>query len=145
MKPMTESEWQAFLRAGTRTGKLAFVLPSGRPTVAPVWVVLEDDGVIRGQTTKASAKAKAFARDARASLIVDLEAPPYAFVRVDGEIALDEDPAEVRRIATATGARYMGADRAEEFGARNGGEDELGDGGGRFGSQAIIHTIRIVS
>ena len=33
---------------------------------------------------------------------------------------------EVRRIATMCGARYMGAERAEEFGARNGVTGELG-------------------
>ncbi len=125
MRPMTETEWQRFLREGTRTGKLGIILPSGRPAVTPVWFVLEDDGVIRGQTAKASAKVRALRKEPRVSLVVDLEAIPYAYVRVDGEVRLNEDPTEVRRVATATGARYMGAERAEEFGARNGGDDEV--------------------
>ena len=39
---------------------------------------------------------------------------------VSGPVELVEDVAEVRRWATAIGARYMGAARADEFGARNG-------------------------
>nr|WP_242417987.1 hypothetical protein [Frankia sp. CpI1-P] len=40
-------------------------------------------------------------------------------------MALSEDVAEVRRWATRIAARYMGADRAEEYGARNGVPGEL--------------------
>jgi hypothetical protein len=56
---------------------------------------------------------------------VDLERPPYAFVQVQAEAELSEDPEELVRTATAIGARYMGADRAEEFGRRNGVPGEL--------------------
>jgi hypothetical protein len=56
---------------------------------------------------------------------VDLEEPPYAFVQVQGEAELSEDPAELIRTATAIAARYMGAGRAEEFGRRNGVPGEL--------------------
>ena len=59
-------------------------------------------------------------------LTVDLEQAPYAFVQVQGVAEVTEELDEVRRIATLTGARYMGADRAEEFGARNGVPGELG-------------------
>ena len=41
-------------------------------------------------------------------------------MQVQGSVTLSEDPDELRRTATALGERYMGADRAEEFGARNG-------------------------
>jgi hypothetical protein len=44
---------------------------------------------------------------------------------VQGEVELSEDPAEQLRTATAIGARYMGADRAEEFGRRNAVPGEL--------------------
>ena len=59
-------------------------------------------------------------------LTVDLEQAPYAFVQVQGVAEVTEELGEVRRIATLAGARYMGADRAEEFGARNGVPGELG-------------------
>lgn len=54
-----------------------------------------------------------------------MEEPPYAFVQVQGEAELSEDPAELIRTATAIVARYMGAGRAEEFGKRNAVPGEL--------------------
>jgi PPOX class probable F420-dependent enzyme len=113
-----------FLSHGTRTGKLSWLSASGRPLVAPVWFVIDGDGLVfnTGQDT---AKGRALARDPRVSLCVDLEQPPYAFVQVQAEAELSEDPAELLRTATAIAARYMGADRAEEFGQRNAVPGEL--------------------
>ncbi len=114
-----------FLSTGTRTGKLGYVASDGRPLVAPIWFVVEGDELLFN-TGDHSAKAKAFARDPRVVLTVDLEEPPYGFVQVQGTVSITEELDEVRRIATLTGGRYMGADRAEEFGARNGVAGELG-------------------
>lgn len=122
---MSESEWSAFLRAGTRTGKLSVNVPSGRPTVTPVWFVFETDGVLRMNTSGSSAKAKALAVDPRACLIVDLEAPPYAYVRVDATASIVDDPESTLRVATEIGRRYMGEALAEDFGRRNGGEGQV--------------------
>ena len=58
-------------------------------------------------------------------ICVDSEVPPFGFVQVQGEATVSEDPDEVGRSATAIGARYMGADRAAEFGKRNGMPGEL--------------------
>jgi PPOX class probable F420-dependent enzyme len=113
-----------FLSHGTRTGKLSYLAASGRPLVAPVWFVVEDGSLVFN-TNKDTAKGRALARDPRVSLCVDLEEPPYAFVQVQGEAELSEDPAELIRTATAIAARYMGAARAEEFGRRNGVPGEL--------------------
>ena len=76
-------------------------------------------------THETSGKAKALRREGRASLVVDEEEPPYSFVKVDGPVSLDDDLDAVRAVATRIGGRYMGADRAEEFGARNGVAGEL--------------------
>jgi PPOX class probable F420-dependent enzyme len=119
-----EAEVRAFLAEGTRTGKLSFLSPSGRPLVTPVWFVVEDDTLVFN-TGKDTAKGRALARDPRVSLCVDLEAPPYAFVQVQGTAKLSEDPGELVRTATAIAARYMGPERAEEFGKRNGVPGEL--------------------
>jgi hypothetical protein len=54
-----------------------------------------------------------------------LEEPPYGFVQVQGDAELSEDPGELLSTATAIAARYMGQDRAEEFGKRNGVPGEL--------------------
>jgi PPOX class probable F420-dependent enzyme len=116
---VTDPEINAFLTAGTRTGKLSSANADGRPLVVPVWFIVED-GCIVFNTGKESAKGRALVRDPRATLCTDLEEPPYAFVQVQGEAGLSEDPGELRRTATAIAARYLGLDRAEEFGRRNG-------------------------
>ena len=71
-------------------------------------------------TGKNTAKGRAIARDPRLVVCVDLEEPPFAFVQVQGTATVDEDPHELLRTATAIGRRYMGPDRADEFGRRNG-------------------------
>lgn len=121
---MTDPKISAFLGAGTRTGKLAYAGADGRPLVAPVWFIVED-GVLVFNTGKNTAKGRALARDPRAALCVDLEEPPYAFVQVQGDTELSEDPGELVRTATAIAARYMGQDRAAEYGKRNGVPGEL--------------------
>lgn len=124
MRQMTRDEARAFLLAGTRTAKLAVTRRDGRPHVVPVWFVLDGDDVLftTGATT---VKGLSLRQDGRVSLCVDDERPPYAYVRIDGHATLGEDPAELRRFATLIGGRYMGADRAEEFGARNAVPGEL--------------------
>ena len=105
-------------------GKLAYVGMDGRPLVTPVWFIA-GDGCIVFNTFCKSAKARALARDPRVTLCTDLEEPPYAFVQVQGEAELSEDPGDLLRIAAMIAARYMGPDRAEEFGKRNGVPGEL--------------------
>jgi PPOX class probable F420-dependent enzyme len=121
---VTDPEVSAFLGTGTRTGKLAFTGGDGRPLVAPVWFIVED-GTLVFNTGKNTAKGKALARDPRTTLCVDLEEPPFAFVQVQGNAELSEDPDELVRTATAIAARYMGRDSAEEFGKRNAVAGEL--------------------
>jgi PPOX class probable F420-dependent enzyme len=127
-EPVTDQTFEAkvrdFLAQGTRTGKLAFLAASGRPLVAPVWFIVEGDSLVFN-TNSQTAKGRALARDPRASMCVDEEEPPYAFVQVQGEAELSEDPAELLRTATVIAARYMGGDRAEEFGKRNAVPGEL--------------------
>ena len=124
MASLSDPEVRDFLAHGTRTGKLAFLAADGRPLVAPVWFVVEDDALVFN-TGRETAKGRALARDPRASLCVDEEQSPYAFVQVQGEAELSEDPGELVRTATAIAARYMGAERAGEFGQRNGVPGEL--------------------
>lgn len=105
--------------SGTLTGKLATVRSDGRPHVAPIWFVLDGDDVIFN-TADTSVKGKNLARDKRVSISVDDQAPPYAFAIIEGTAELSTDSDEVIRWATAIGRRYMGDDRAGEFGRRNG-------------------------
>lgn len=121
---MTDTETQEFLLTGTRTGKLAWVSQTGAPHVAPIWFTLDGDDIIFN-THSESGKGKALQREGRASLVVDLEEPPFAFVKIDGTITIDDDLDNVRAVAKNIGRRYMGEDRAEEFGERNGVPGEL--------------------
>lgn len=114
----------AFLSEGTRTGKLGYTASDGRPLVAPVWFVIDGDA-LAFNTGKDTAKGRALARDPRAVICVDDQRPPYSFVQVQGTVTISEDPADLVDIATRAGARYMGADRADEYGRRNGVPGEL--------------------
>jgi PPOX class probable F420-dependent enzyme len=124
MNNMTRHEALVFLATGTRTGKLATVRADGHPHVVPVWFIVEGEDLVFN-TWHTSVKARNLRADARASLVVDYQEPPYGYVMVEGVVELIDDLDEVRRAATAIGARYMGEDRAQEFGARNGVAGEL--------------------
>jgi len=114
----------AFLSAGTRTGMLGYVAADGRPLVAPVWFVV-DDGQLAFNTGRDTSKGRALGRDPRVVICVDDPHPPYSFVQVQGVVTVSEDPQDVLDIATRAGGRYMGADRADEFGRRNAVPGEL--------------------
>jgi PPOX class probable F420-dependent enzyme len=118
MEIMTDSEWRAFVLEGTRTGKAGVTRKDGTPHVTPIWFVLDGDDLLF-TTYHESIKARVLARDPRLSVCVDDQTPPYSYVMMQAEARLTEDLDELRTWATAIGARYMGADRAEEFGARN--------------------------
>lgn len=124
MREMSREEAIEFLSMGTRTGKLATVRSDGRPHVVPIWFVVDGDDIVF-TTWHESVKCSNMQRSGEAALAVDLEEPPYAYVSVEGETRLSDDPDELLAIATRIGGRYMGADRAEEFGRRNGVEGEL--------------------
>ncbi|MBD2900465.1 PPOX class F420-dependent oxidoreductase [Actinomadura sp. RB99] len=115
---MTDSEWRAFVLEGTRTGKAGVTRKDGTPHVTPIWFVLDGDDLLF-TTYHESIKARVLARDPRLSVCVDDQTPPFSYVMMQAEARLIEDLDELRKWATAIGGRYMGADRAEEFGARN--------------------------
>ena len=119
MREMTTEEALEFMATGTRTAKIAWVASDGRPHVAPMWFIVEDGNVLFNTSAEVG-KSRALRRDPRISLVVDVEEPPYAFVKVDGTVEITEDPDELLRVATLIGGRYMGADQAEAYGARNG-------------------------
>ncbi|MFF4117065.1 PPOX class F420-dependent oxidoreductase [Streptomyces sp. NPDC001714] len=121
---MTDEEWRAFVSHGTRTGKLSTVNADGSPHVAPVWFLLDGDELVFN-TGKGTVKGRNLARDGRVALCVDDDRPPFHFVVLNGRARLSEDLGELRDSATRIAARYMGAERAEEFGARNGVPGEL--------------------
>lgn len=121
---MTEEQWRAFVSQGTRTGKLSTVRADGSPHVAPIWFVLDGDDLVFN-TAKDSVKGRNLTRDGRVALCVDDDRPPFAFVVLEGRAVLSEDVDDLRHWAARIGGRYMGENRAEEFGKRNGVPGEL--------------------
>jgi PPOX class probable F420-dependent enzyme len=126
MRIMSPEEVDAFLSHGTRTGKLATVRADGRPHVVPDWFVLDPaNGDILFNTGDNTVKGKNLRRDPRLTLVVDEEAPPYAYVQIEGIATLSADLDEMLPWSTAIGGRYMGAENAEAFGKRNAVPGEL--------------------
>ena len=121
---MTPDEIRAFLRHGTRTAKLATSGSSGQPHVMPVWFVLDGEEMVF-TTWGDSVKGRNLRRNPGAAVVVDDEVAPFAFVHIRGRVTLSEDLEELLRFATAIGCRYMGVDRAGEFGRRNAVPGEL--------------------
>jgi PPOX class probable F420-dependent enzyme len=117
--------WREFVSAlPARTAKLGVVRADGSPHVAPVWVDLDGEDVVF-TTSADTIKGKAILRDGRVCLCWDDERPPFNFVTVSGTATTSTDPDQLLYWATRIGGRYMGADRAEEFGRRNGVPPEM--------------------
>jgi PPOX class probable F420-dependent enzyme len=124
MTEMSSDEQRRFLLTGTRTAKVATVRRDGQPHVAPIWFVMDGDELVF-TTSRSSVKGRALLRDGRICVCVDDERPPYAFVMIEGTVTLLDDLDQLRYWATRIGGRYMGEQRAEEYGMRNGVPGEL--------------------
>ncbi|KOT66555.1 MULTISPECIES: PPOX class F420-dependent oxidoreductase [Streptomyces] len=123
-RKMSKDEWQSFLSEGTRTGKLSTVRADGSPHIAPVWFLLDGDDLVFN-TGADTVKGRNIARDGRVALCVDDDRPPFSFAIAEGRAETSDELSEVRAWATRIAARYMGKERAEEYGARNGVPGEL--------------------
>jgi len=123
MKPMSIEEVVAFMRSGSRTGKLGVTRRDGQPHIAPIWFDFDDNtGELIFVMGRASLKARCIVRDPRICVCVDTMEMPFDFARIDGIASIttyDDDQAELLRWATETCRRYVGDDRAAEFGQRN--------------------------
>ena len=111
---MTPAARRAFLTEGTRTGIFATTRFDGRPHAVPVCFVLDDDDVLF-LTNGASAKGRAVQRDPRATLVVDDERPPFAFVMIEGTAEASRNAADIDRVAPRIAERYYGPDSVEDF------------------------------
>ncbi len=124
MQEMTDAEYRSFLVDRARTASLATVRADGRPHVVPIWFDLDGETFVftSGETT---VKARNMRRDARVSLCVDDEEPPFHFVLVEGTAEMTADDPDLLHWATRIGGRYMGAELAEAYGRRNAVPGEL--------------------
>lgn len=125
MQHMTPDEYRHFMLATARTGKIASVREDGRPHLAPIWFDMEGD-LIYFTSWHTTVKAHNFQRDPRVSLCVDDHLPPFSFAIVEGTVEeVKVTPQERIVWATRIARRYMGDDKAEAYGKRNGVEGEL--------------------
>ena len=111
--------WQHFVSdVPARTAKLAVVRADGSPHVAPVWVDIDGDDIVF-MTAADTVKGRAILRDPRVSLCWDDEQPPFSFVTITGTATTSTDSAQLLYWGTRIGGRYMGSERANEYGRRN--------------------------
>jgi len=111
--------WRDFVgELPARTAKLAVTRADGSPHVAPVWVDLDGDDIVL-MTSADTIKGKSILRDGRVCLCFDDERPPFDFVVIAGTTTTSTEPEDLVFWGTRIGGRYMGADRAEEYGRRN--------------------------
>ncbi|WP_424184071.1 PPOX class F420-dependent oxidoreductase [Actinokineospora sp. G85] len=124
MHTMTQAEWTTFANHGTRTGKLATTRKDGSPHIAPVWFLVDGHRLVF-MTGADTLKGRNLRRDGRFALCVDLEEEPFAYVLFQAEARISDDLDEMLPWSTRIAARYMGSNRAEEFGKRNAAPGEL--------------------
>lgn len=124
MRTMSPDERRAFLLEGTRTAKVAVTRRDGRPHVLPAWFLLDGDDVVF-TTGAATVRGRALRREGRASLCVDEERAPYAFVRINGPVTISEDSDQLHHWAGRIAARYMGEALAGRYADRNAVPGEL--------------------
>jgi PPOX class probable F420-dependent enzyme len=124
MPKMTEAEAWAFLEVGSRPATFATVRPDGRPLAVPTWYAVDGREIVF-TTWHTTVKASNLRRDGHVAVVVQDPEPPYDYAAVEGEAVLIDDLELCRAISTRLGAKYMGVDRAEEFGLRNGVPGEL--------------------
>jgi PPOX class probable F420-dependent enzyme len=115
---MTRAELLDFLTVGTRTGKLATTSPAGEPHVAPVWFVLDGETVVF-TTYHDTIKARNVTANPKAALSVDLEEFPYHFAMVRGPVTVDRAAPDLETWSRKLAARYVPAERTDEFARRN--------------------------
>ena len=119
MASMSASEWKAFLLDGSRTAKVATVSKDGRPMVVPVWFDLDGDEIVF-ETDDSSAKARNLEANPHVAICVDDESFPFAFVSIRGRARLERLTAsQLVPWTTRLSRRYVGDDRADEYGRRN--------------------------
>lgn len=116
---MTTEEVLAYIDEKPRTAHIATVRKDGRPHVSTIWVIRDGDDIVF-TTWHTSVKGRNLARSGRAALSIDDTSEGSSYVAIEGAVTIDPDPDASRHWATRIGGRYMGANRAEEFGRGNG-------------------------
>ena len=110
---MSKQEREAFL-AETHVGLLSITAEGRGPLAIPIWYAYAPGGAVEFVTGATSRMAVLMRRAGRASLVAQIETPPYKYVSVEGRIAIVGAPdfeRDVRRMAE----RYLGPEMAEMY------------------------------
>ena len=89
-----------------------------------MWFLVHGDSVVFN-TWRGSIKGRHLLANPRAALTVDSEEFPYSFVTDPGSVLVDEAPADLVIWTTRIAERCVPSGRAEEYGRRNAGPEEL--------------------
>jgi PPOX class probable F420-dependent enzyme len=111
---MTLDARRAFLSAGTRTAILATTREDGRSHSVPICFVLEEDDILF-LTNAETVKGRNLLRDPRVTLVVDDEAPPFAFVIIEGTAIASRDVGNLEQVARRISQRYDLGVGVEDF------------------------------
>ncbi len=102
---MTLAEKQSFL-AGLHVGVLGLNDPGRGPLTVPVWYDYEVGGQLWFIIAAESEKGKLLEVGTRLSLVAQTEAPPYAYVSIEGPVASIQSSS--LEAITAMAVRYLG-------------------------------------
>lgn len=116
---MSETEREGFL-ADVHVGVLAVERPDGPPLTAPIWYRFRD-GVVEMTTEADARKARALRAAGRASLCVQKESFPPAYVTVEGPVSFAPATHD-QRVAIAS--RYLGPEDGAAYVASTAGGDD---------------------
>ena len=115
---MSREEREAFL-TDVHIAVLSVADGSRGPLTAPVWYIYEPGGDVRFTISANSQKMRCLRETGRASLCVQTEKAPYAYVTVEGPITTG--PADFNRDSRPIAQRYLGEAGAKAyFGGREG-------------------------
>ena len=118
---MAEDERQAFL-ADLHVGVLAVERPDGPPLAVPVWYRYSPGGDVEVSTETESIKGRLLRAAGRASLCVQKEDYPYAYVSVEGPVAFVEADHDTR---VDIASRYLGTELGTAYVESTSGDDVL--------------------
>ena len=118
MRMMEPNEILEYIDEKPRSAHIATVRADGGPHVSVIWVIRDGDEMVF-TTWATSVKGRNMARTGRAAISID-DPADSSYVAIEGTVTIDVDPDLARWWATRLGGKYMGTDRAEEFGQQNG-------------------------
>lgn len=101
---MSAQEREAFL-AAPHVGLLAVARPDGPPLMTPLWYRYEPGGAVEFTTEGDSEKARLLRASGIASLCVQREEMPPAYVTVDGPVEIGDADRDLR---IDIASRYLG-------------------------------------